>query len=117
MALPEYKPRSPLEALSLNRFGGRTYGQEKVISVTTTRTLVIPNNPNRLFWAMINEGANDVRVTNDPNVTASSGWVLAASGGVISMYWEEDGEAVGYEVFALTSAGASNVRVKEIIRE
>ena len=116
MALPEYTPKSYLEALSIERFGGKTYGQEKVISVLTSRTILLPNNSNRCGWEVINEGGNDVRITTDPAVGAATGWLLAAHGGVIVSTFEEDGEVVGYQVYAIANAVASNVRVREVIR-
>ncbi len=116
MTLPEYTPKSYLEALSIERFGGKTYGQEKVVSVLTTRTILLPNNSNRCYWQVINEGANDVRLTTDPAVGTATGWLLAAHGGVIISSFEDDGEVVGYQIYAIANALAANVRVREIIR-
>lgn len=115
--LPENaKTPSPLEGVSIGRYQGATYPQEQVIPVAITRTRLIANNPNRFFWIAINEGVNDVRLGNDPNIGASTGWLLPAGGGVISQWWEEDGESVGYEVFAIAVGAPVNVRVREVIR-
>ncbi len=117
MTLPTEKPSSPLGELSKIRFGGKTYIQERVVSVTTTRSSLVQNNPNRIFWIAINEGVNDVRASTDATLTIASGWLLAAGGGLISMFWEEDGEGVGYETYAISAvAGGVPVRVKEVIR-
>lgn len=116
--LPEQnKTPSPLEGVTLTRFQGKTYVQEQVITVNNTRSTLLRNNPNRLFWIAINESVNDVRLSNDPNLTATSGWLLSSNGGVISMYWEEDGEGVGYEVYAFGALPGLTVRVREVIRE
>jgi hypothetical protein len=40
-----------------------------------------------------------------------------ARGGVISMYWEQDGEGVGYAVYGIATAINSDVRIREVIRE
>lgn len=117
MALPDITSRSPLEALSVGRFGGRTYGQENIVSVPVTRINLLPNNPNRVYWRLINEGAFDVRISTSPNLTVASGWLLQANGGLIDMTWEEDGETVGYQVYAIANGGANNVRTLEVIRE
>lgn len=111
---PEEKTPSPLEGVSIERFKGHTFRQENVVSVPATRVTLIRNDPNRLFWIAINEGAADVRLSTDPNLSATSGWLIPAGGGVISMFWEQDGEGVGYEVFAISVAGANNVRVAEV---
>lgn len=107
---------SPLEALSIHRFGGRTTIRERLVTVGTARIELLSNNPNRLFWRMQNESDTDVRIGNDPNITATSGWLLLNNGGGISMTWEEDGEAVGYQVFGISSAAAKVVRVAEVVR-
>lgn len=117
MALPENKKRSPLEDLSYARFGGRTYGQEKITSVPITRIDLLPNNPNRVYWRLINEGANDVRVSTAPNVSSTSGWLLQSGGGLIEMTYEEDGEVVGYTLYAIANAAAVQVRSLEVVRE
>ena len=116
MAIPNNKPQSPLEALSLERFGGHTYGTEEVITVFVTRTTILRNNPNRVYWVMINEGANDIRVSFDPSITAVSGFVLAASGGIIICDWFNEGETVGYEVYGIAVGVDTRVRVREVIR-
>lgn len=115
--LPESStPQSPLEALSTRRFEGKTYANETVVTVGTTRLTLVKNNPNRLFWIAINESASDMRLSIDPGVTLTSGWLIPAQGGVISMFWEQDGESVGYEVFVIAPVAACNIRVREIIR-
>jgi hypothetical protein len=109
------KYQSALEILSIERFRSRTTSTEKVTSVPVTRINLIPNNPNRLHYLLINEGSFDVRVSNDPNITASTGWMLSASGGIISMDWEQDGETVGQILYAIAVTGSSDVRSREII--
>ena len=107
---------SPLSDLSADKYKGNTFAQEAVITTSNTTLTRISNNPNRVAWVMINEGLTDVRVSNLPNISASSGWLLAASGGVIAMKWDEDGEAVGYEIYLISVAGTPNVRIREVIR-
>jgi hypothetical protein len=107
---------SPLEGVSINRFQGKTYTQELLTPISTVRVEVLPNNPNRFFWIAINEGAQDVRVSTDPTISATSGWLIPANGGVISMYWEEDGEGVGYAVYAIAPALGAMLRIREVIR-
>lgn len=113
-AQPNLSP-SPLEGLSLSRFQKHTYLQENVITVGVTVSKVLSNNPNRLFWIIINEGAGDVRVSTSPNITINSGWLISQNGGVISMYWEEDGEGVGYQLFAVGFNPATDIRILEVI--
>jgi hypothetical protein len=112
-----YTPKSPLEVLTVDRFKRRTYINETVVNVAANRVTILPNNPNRLFLAMINEGILDVRVSTDPAITPASGWLLPAGGGFMSMFWEEDGESVGYALYGIGFAGGSDVRVREVLVE
>ncbi len=112
-----YKPKSPLEALSIQRFGGRTFGVETLVQVFGVRTRILANNPNRLAWSVINEGTVDARISTDANMTSASGWLLMGNGGVISMAEFDDGETVGYELFGASGAGNPTVRVREVLRE
>lgn len=109
-------PTSPLYLLSNQRFGGRTTVTEQVVTVGTARVTLLQNNPNRLFWAVINEGGNDVRLSTDATITATSGWLLLNNGGVILSSWEDDGESVGYPVYAIAGIAGISVRVKEVTR-
>lgn len=110
------KTPSPLEGVSITRFQGSTYIQETLSTIGLTRINLLSNNPNRVFWVAINESDSDVRLSTDPNISATSGWLLAAAGGVISMFWEQDGEGVGYAVYAIAAAVGKIIRVREVIR-
>lgn len=112
----ENTPRSPLENLSIGRFNGRTYATERVVSVGTSRVVLIKNNPNRVYWQIINEGNNHVRVSIDAAITDLTGWLLPAAGGVIFSSWEEDGESVGYDLYAISVLNSNNIRIRETIR-
>ena len=108
---------SPISELSASRFQGKTFVQEQILSIGTASFTRIPNNQNRVRIAFNNEGANDIRVSNTPDVSATSGWVIAASGGVITFDWEQDGEGVGYEYYLLAVGVAANLRIREVIRQ
>lgn len=110
------KTPAPLEELVIKVLGGRTFIRERVVLCGVTRTSLMPNNPNRLAWAIINEGAYDATIANDPNMTTTSGWFLPQGGGVISAIYLEDGESVGLEVFGAGRSSNVNVRVREVIR-
>ncbi len=110
------KERSPLEALSRLRFGGRTFAQENIVVVGTTRVSLLRNNANRVYALILNESANDIRVSIDGAVGTATGFILAASGGMIELSWEDDAESVGYELYAISTVAGNNVRVHEVIR-
>ncbi len=108
--------RSPLEELSKGRFGGGTFIREALITVGTSLTVILPNNPNRTHWIVQNESVNLIRVSSDPTITATSGWYLAANGGVVTQDFDDDGEGVGYPLYGISSVAGSVVRVREVIR-
>jgi hypothetical protein len=116
MSLPLPEKVSPVTQLCIDRFGGKTYSVENVLLMAGAVNKLLVNNPNRLFWIAINEGAVDVRLSTETSVGTGSGWVLVAAGGVISMFWEEDGEAVTYDIYAKAVSSTCYVRVKEVIR-
>lgn len=109
--------RSPLEQLSQSRFNGRTYLQESTVSMTTSIGQILQNNPNRVFWLLVNSGANDVKVFFQRVQTGIATFILMANGGIMSMTFEEDGEAVGYELWGFAIAATSGLRLVEVIRE
>jgi hypothetical protein len=106
----------PAAAISFDRFGGKTFIQEQISTIQSTGATRIANNPNRLRISFINQGSYDVRLSNTPDVSVISGWLLAAAGGVISMDWSEDGEGVTYEVYLLAVSNTADVRIREVIR-
>lgn len=107
---------SPLEEVSNSIFKGKTFPRETVVSVGTSRVIVLANNPNRLSWQIINESAIDVRVSNDATLTSASGWLVASNGGVVSMVYYDDGEAVGYQLFGIAVAAGASLRIRELLR-
>lgn len=116
MSQAEISKYPPVASISASRFGGNSFPIEQVITVPSASIYRLPNNPNRFNWIMINEGANDVRVSNLPNISATSGWLLAANGGNLSMDWSEDGEAVTYDLYMIASGADSNIRIREVVR-
>jgi hypothetical protein len=112
----ENKPvKSPLEGLARERYRGRTMINESVVSVNTTQTVLLNENHNRVSWVAINESAVDVRLSNQAPVSATTGWLLQAGGGVIGEEWDTDGEVTGYRVFAVGVGSTATVRVREVI--
>jgi len=107
---------SPLADLVTERLGGRTYLQERTVTVGTSIIQVLENNPNRLAYDLINESANDIRVSTDSTITATSGWLVVAKGGLFGMVYYDDGEGVGQALYAIAAAAGSVVRVREVIR-
>jgi len=62
---------------------------------------------------LVNLGANDIYVAFKPDVSPTKGILVAARGGFVSMHAREDGEAVTYEVWAITATGTSAIYTVE----
>jgi len=83
-------------------------------TVATTPTEVLRNNPNRIFWLVVNLSVNDGYVGWDNAVSSSRGLPIAASGGFVSCNIEEDGELVIYAVYAINLNAAGTYYIVEI---
>lgn len=101
---------------TLKRFGFPTRAVENpvVAAVGTSALTVLRNNPDRVFWLVVNLSSNVVYVALARDVSNTKGVRLEAHGGWVKMSVETDGEAVGYEVFAVATGAASAIYVLEM---
>lgn len=76
---------------------------------------VLPNNPNRFAFLIINLGTAAVFIAPDNAVSLTRGIRLAPSGGVFASNWREDGHLVGWNWFAISSAAAQDIFVLESV--
>lgn len=99
------------------RFGIVTRAQANplVEEVDIARTRILPNNPNRLAWIIINLSPNNIFIALDMAVAASHGVLLTPSGGSATMIYEEDFEATCWEVFGIAAANNSDVFALEVV--
>jgi len=85
-------------------------------TVDTKATKVLNNNPDRIFWLVINLSLNKGYVGWDSEVSSTKGIPIGASGGYVSCNVEEDGELVIYEVYAINENAQGTYYVVEIER-
>jgi hypothetical protein len=97
-------------------FGGPTRIQESRPIIQLTPTRILPNNPRRLFYQVINRSAANVSAGFDNSVTVANGIPLAPGAGFMSLAVQEDGEAVAWEVLGIADVAASALYVLEVIR-
>lgn len=107
---------SPLSVLSADRYKGKTYIVERAVSVGTARVTILENNPNRLAWDIINTSLIEIRVSSNPSLTNATGFLLAPQGGGMGMNFQEDGDGVGYEMYAIGVAAGGSIWLREVIR-
>jgi hypothetical protein len=85
-------------------------------TVGTTATLILRNNPDRIFWLTINLSANKGYVGWNSDVSSSKGIPIAPSGGYVSCSLEEDGELTIHEVYAILENASGTFYTIEIER-
>lgn len=97
-------------------FGGPTRLVTRSVTVAAAATIILQNNPRRVFWQIINRSVNNVSLGFDNGVTVANGIPLAPSAGFATMAVQEDGEAVAYEVDGIADVAGSVVNVFEVMR-
>jgi hypothetical protein len=106
-----------LRDILLQRFGTNFKVTENPITgtITTTPTLILHNNPDRLGWIIINQGTNDAYLGFKASITAGTGIPLKAGGGQVIIFYEEDLILPEYEVWGISETGNTTVWVLEIV--
>lgn len=97
-------------------FGGPTRLSRITVTIATTPTQVLGNNPKRVFWSANNRSVNDGALGGDNTLTFANGDLLPALGGRAESAVQEDGEAVAWAVFGIQNAAAGDWVVTEITR-
>ena len=107
-----------LRELSRERFKGPTKPVVNPVTdtVQTSATQILKNNPDRLALLIVNLSANRGFVGFDRQVGPTRGVPVEASGGFVSMCLEEDGETVGYEIFAINQVAAGKWFIVATVR-
>lgn len=112
--LSESNARSPLERLSKGRYGRASTVKTKYANVDVESSVVAENNPNRVFLLLVNVYGPQATIGFDSLSAHLSGIPVSANGGSLSLSYEEDGEVVGYDVWA-SSAGGTGLVVVEVV--
>ena len=87
----------------------RAYPIADPVSCLTTVTVILPNNPDRLAFIIVNLGETAMYVAWDRGVLASHGVYVGPNGGSFAMMADEDGELVGYELFGISITSANDI--------
>jgi len=111
VAAPEDIP-----AVKKHGFKSRLIENPVTDTVLTTATEILLNNPDRIFWLVVNLSNNNGYVGWSRNVSSTRGMLLAANGGYASASIEEDGELVIYPVFAINLVAQGTYLIVEVER-
>jgi len=85
-------------------------------TVATTPTLILKNNPDRIFWLIVNLSPYDGYAGWDTKVSSTKGLLIPANGGYASASISEDGELVIYEVYAINLTASGTWMIVEVER-
>ena len=85
-------------------------------TVGTAPTLILKNNPDRIFWLIVNLSAYDGYAGWSTDVSATKGLLIPANGGYASASIAEDGELVIYEVYAINLTASGTWMIVEVER-
>lgn len=100
--------------LATEKLRAPTTLKERLVTVSNSVTEILPNNPRRLSWHVCNRSSSPVYFAFSTELTIGNGFFLDANGGFASMTVAEDGEAVGYSVYAISASESAIVRVSEV---
>ena len=99
----------------VDKFKAPVSADERIITVSTDRRLILNNNPRRLAWSICNWAGNSLSVGFRPNISFGEGLLIPGGGGTVTLTVDEDGEAVTYAVYGVLGAGAGNIWVYEVV--
>jgi len=111
MAAPQ-----PIPARAKTGFPTRLVINPVTNNVGTAATLILKNNPDRIFWLIVNLSGNDGYAGWDAQVSSTRGLLVPSNGGYVSASIEEDGELVIYEVYAILNVAAGTWMIVEVER-
>jgi hypothetical protein len=101
---------------AISRWGGPTTFQLSTLTVGTTPSRIVTNNPRRVYYLLSNIGSADVFLKFDSSVTTSAGLKLTSNTGVAEVNAADHGEEVISELWAISSAAGVTVMLLEVYR-
>ena len=89
----------------------------KPFTLSTTAELILRANPDRIAWTIVNLGTVAVYLAHEEVVSTTNGYYLAANGGSLGMVWDEDGELVGFPIWAIASSITPTIFVMVVMAQ
>lgn len=83
-------------------------------ALSTTAERILKGNPDRISWDVFNLGTVAVYLAHESTVSSTNGFYVGANGGHVGMVWDEDGELVGFEVWAIAASGTPSIFIKAV---
>lgn len=105
-------PKDLFEHLKERYFGGVNVrfadGTPKVVNVGTTATQVLPGNPQRLAWIVVNKSGNPGHMDYENKVATNRGLPVSQNGGTVDSHFEKDGATVQSALFGINETAAGD---------
>lgn len=97
-------------------FGGDFEESDGEVTVDTTATRVVKSDPEAISLTIVNLGSQDayLKAANDPSNT--SGFLVAASGGNLSVNVRDDATLPSKEWFAVVTTGTTDLYFTRVRR-
>lgn len=96
-------------------FGTRLQLVDRTITLGATVTEILPNNPRRVGWVIVNRDISPIAIGFNRQITYDTGIIIGSNGGTATMHVTEDGECTSYSVYGLSATGLAPVYVVEVI--
>lgn len=87
----------------------------KTVAVLVTDTDLVNNNPNRVQLTFVNNGAFEIHLDIDNEVSTTLGLRITASG-TLTLNKLEDGALVTSRWVGIATGGTSNLRIFEVVK-
>ena len=110
-------PRTWSGEFTYKRFGIQTIPKESRPVANIIASVVIDNNPNRVYYSIMNRSSVNVAVGFGADLTVANGLLLPPNGGWVSQAIEEDGTAVAWAIYAASAVDAAALYILEIVGE
>lgn len=120
MQQPVFEPETTQRGQTLAKYVESLWGDgavlipKQIIAVLTTPTRVLKNNPRRFEAMIINRGTGQVDLDWNPSLLLGDGIPLGSLA-TLNLTAFEDGEVLGYELFAISSAAGNSLAVYEVV--
>lgn len=93
-------------------FSVKQRSRRSTVTVTTTQILLLKNDPKRIAFTLVNQGASQIRISNRPTLSSVQG-LPVPSGATRNFLSIEEKAFVKSEINAIAEAGSNIVEIFE----
>jgi len=109
-------PQGAVESALMQQLYGRFTVSESTVSVATTSTQILKNNPERVGFVMINSGSYLLTISIRADLELYKGFVLSQRGDTMASLFIEDGILPILDFYGIADTTAGEITIYEFIR-